>query len=970
MSTTFSPRRAVDVPGPLVPPVPSGDVVGTVETIDGPATPEDPLALLDAWSAPARPPVPLVASSVPIVGAVVLWLVTSSPLALVLAALGPLIALASVLDGRRAAHRDRRRHEAEARERRERVRADVDRRLHAERRRRLFRHPDAAGYLVRDGDVWRDVPERGGRIVVGRGDAPSGVRVTGGVGDPESDDIRARAAILSAAPIVIDLAGGVAIVGPPVLAAAVHRALVLQVCLALAPGVIRLVGAGEPGLEWADELPHRHATTGERLSIQSGPLPDADIVIAVIAAGEPLPAGCRTILTVESIDRAHLDHDGSVRRVAVEALSVPQAREIARALLLRARRSLGLSVVDDRPVEFAETIADAPPSAIGGLVAAIGRDGAGVACVDLVADGPHAVVSGVTGAGKSELLITWVLSMAATHATTEVSFLLADFKGGTAFDALRPLPHVAGVITDLDGSGARRAIESLRAEVRWRESELARHGARDVRDPRVEVPRLVVVVDEFAALLGEHPELHAVFTDVAARGRALGIHLVLGTHRVSGVVRDSLLANCPLRLSLRVSDPADSRAIIGVDDAAHLPGDVQARGVALVRRPSDHGVQRIRVALSSAADIARVAAASRGPRPRRPWLPDLPRELALDELTAAHAIDERTLVLGLSDEPERQTQRVVGVTVQDRGLLVLGGPGAGKSTALALLAGQAAEVIEIPPDGEGAWDAVTRLAESSPIGGVIVIDDLDTLASRVSADYASMLIERMERVIRSAGDSGCLVIASAQRLSGPAARLGELFPRRLVLGFPSRADHIAVGGDPATFTVDAPAGRGRLERIAVQVALPAKAPHSPLSIDRRDDPCWHPDAALTGLVTRHRSRVRDLLPEWAERGIRCVDVDAYVADPAVTADGRVVIVGDPDEWQREWRLLASVRADHDLVIDTTCALDYRVLTSSRELPPFARPGEGRAWIHRAGADPVRIVLFPADVRSDRRGSGS
>jgi S-DNA-T family DNA segregation ATPase FtsK/SpoIIIE len=931
--------------------------------------PDDPLTLLDAWSAPPRPPIPLVASSVPIVGAVVLWLVTSSPLALVLAALGPLIALASVLDGRRAAHRDQRRHASQAVQIRGRVESEVDRRHDAERRRRFLRHPDAAGFLARDGEIWRDVPERAGRIVVGRGDAPSGMRVTGGAGDPDSDAVRARAAILSAAPVVIDLAGGVAIVGPAVLAAAVHRALVVQLCLALAPGAIRIVGPAGAGLEWADELPHRHATTGHRLSLQTGHLVDADVVIAVLAAGDPLPVGCRTILTVDSTDRAHLDLDGSVRRVSVEALGAPQAREIASALLVRAQRTLGLAVVDDRPVEFDETVRDAPPAPVGGLSAAIGRDSAGVVCVDLVADGPHAVVCGVTGAGKSELLISWVLAMAATHATTEVSFLLADFKGGTAFDALRPLPHVAGVITDLDGSGARRAIESLRAEVRWREAELARHGARDVRDPQVQMPRLVVVVDEFAALLGEHPELHAVFTDVAGRGRALGIHLVLGTHRVAGVVRDSLLANCPLRLSLRVSDPADSRAVIGVDDAAQLPGDAQARGVALVRRPSDHGAQRIRVALSSSADIARVAAASKGPRPRRPWLPDLPQELSLAQLTAAHDVDERMLVLGLSDEPERQVQRVVGVRLGDRGLLVVGGPGAGKSTTLTLLAGQADRAIEIPRHGEGAWDAVTRLAEAPPRAAVIVIDDIDTLASRVSAEYATTLVERVERVIRGAGDTECLVIASAQRLTGPAARLGELFPRRLILGLPSRADHIAAGGDAATFAADAPPGRGRLDRLAVQVALSGEDAGAP-STGVRGDHAWKPDAGVTGLVTRHPSRLQDTLSEWASRGIRCVSVDEYVADPAVTAEGPVVIVGDPDEWQREWRLLASVRADHDLVIDAACGLEYRLLTSSRELPPYAQPGQGRAWVHRAGGDPVRIVLFETNVRSDRRADDS
>src|SRR5690606_1531963 len=103
--------------------------------------------------------------------------------------------------------------------------------------------------------------------------------------------------------------------------------------------------------------------------------------------------------------------------------------------------------------EVPETLALAelePAGEHAGLAATIGRDAAGSAVVDLHSEGPHAIVTGMTGAGKSELLITWVLALAATHAPTEVAFVLADFKGGTAFEALRPLPHVAAIITDLD----------------------------------------------------------------------------------------------------------------------------------------------------------------------------------------------------------------------------------------------------------------------------------------------------------------------------------------------------------------------------------------------------------------------------------------------------------------------------------------------------------------------------------------
>ncbi|MET0302575.1 MAG: FtsK/SpoIIIE domain-containing protein, partial [Microbacteriaceae bacterium] len=564
------------------------------------------------------------------------------------------------------------------------------------------------------------------------------------------------------------------------------------------------------------------------------------------------------------------------------------------------------------------------------------------------------------GAGKSELLITWILALAATHSTREVSFLLADFTGGTAFDGLRELPHVTGVITDLDGSGARRAIESLRAEIRWREAELARCGARDVLDARVELPRLVVVVDEFAALLGEHPELHAVFGDIAARGRALGLHLVLGTQRITGVVRDSLLANCPLRVSLRVTDPSDSRAVVGTDEAALLPGDV--RGIALVRRGSDHAPQRVRVALSSPADVSAVSSRAHGPAPRRPWLPELPRLVRLAELPAPSG--GTSFALGLADEPALQRQGVASIDLADRGLLVVGGPGAGKSTALETVAAQAERVIRVPSTGEGTWDVVAALAsETPPDGTVLIVDDLDTIGSRLAPDHAHVVLERLERTFRGAGRSGILVLASAQRLTGAAARLGELLPRRLVLATASRADHLAAGGDPAQYAVDAPSGRGHFDRVAVQVALAEK---DPLRTPDVTPAPWSPTATLTGIVARRRATVRPALEEWEGRGIRSLSIGEYAADPGATAHGPVVVVGDPDEWQREWRLLAAVRADHDLVVDTGCAAEYRVLTASRELPPYAEPGAGRAWLHCAGGDPVRIVLPVGHVRPDRR----
>ncbi|SDH41852.1 FtsK/SpoIIIE domain-containing protein [Microbacterium pygmaeum] len=922
-----------------------------------------PLELPPAWTPPARQGVPLLASVVPVLGAVALWAVTGSVLSLWLAALGPLIAVATMADAARAARRDRRRADRTAFLARERVVRAIDDRHAEERDRRWSRHPDVAGFLAREGEIWRAVPDRADALVVGSGSQPSGLRVTGGGDEPASVEVRDRAATLERAPAIVSPSAGVAVVGDAVLGSAVVRALVLQVCLARPPGAITITGALRGENAWAERLPHRarsrsSAGVASTVLVLVGPdeeVPDrADIAIVRVDPGTPPPARCRVVLTVRSPARAVLDVDGDISELSIEAVGAGQAAAIADELAERAGRTV-VSRRSDEPVDLSSLLDSAPAPARGALPAVIGTESGEPRVVDLVGDGPHAIVAGVTGSGKSELLISWVLSLCAGHSTRQVSFLLADFKGGTAFDSLATLPNVTGVLTDLDGAGARRAIESLRAEVRWREAELARCGARDILDPRVELPRLVIVVDEFAALLGDHPELHAVFSDVAARGRALGVHLVLGTQRPSGVMRESLLANCPLRISLRVNDPADSRVVLGTSEAAELPGGADGRGVALMRTAADVIPRRVRIALSHRDDIERIVQRAGGPPPRRPWLPELPTRVHLEELIPSPTASEaEALVLGLADEPENQRQLPAVVRIEDRGLLVIGGAGSGRSTALRTLAAQAPSgAVWIPADGEGAWDAVADLVRNPPArGSVVLIDDLDALMARMPHDYALELADRLDRVMRTTGEAGYLVVAAVQRLSGSAARLADLLPRRLVLAAASRADYIAAGGDPHHHVPGDGAGRGRLAGRAVQVAISDDLP----LVGPPPSSAWVPLRPLSGFVARRSPTTRASLADWEAHGVRVLSVDDFVAQAGWPDDDRVVVFGDPEEWQRSWRALTSVRTETDLVIDAACAPEWRMLSGERSLPPYCEPGRARAWLISAGASPERIQL--------------
>ncbi|MFC0198151.1 hypothetical protein ACFFIR_14850, partial [Microbacterium arthrosphaerae] len=269
----------------------------------------------------------------------------------------------------------------------------------------------------------------------------------------------------------------------------------------------------------------------------------------------------------------------------------------------------------------------------------------------------------------------------------------------------------------------------------------------------------------------------------------------------------------------------------------------------------------------------------------------------------------------------------------------------------------------VPAHPEGAWDALAALHDRPPrAGAVVLLDDLDALAQRMPPEYAQSVLERVEGLVRRAGDDGVLVVAGAHRLTGAVSRIADLFPRRLLLPFATRLDHASAGGEASAFQASAPPGRGRLDGSTVQIALAPPVGRTAAA----EDPSWTPMSSLTGVVARRSPRFRRALAAWEEHGVRVLAVDEYLADPASVAAGRVAVVGEPDDWQRQWRLLADVRGDHDLVVDTSCASELRVLAGYRGVPPYCDPGRARAWLMSAGADPVRIVLPDADVRPNRR----
>jgi S-DNA-T family DNA segregation ATPase FtsK/SpoIIIE len=194
--------------------------------------------------------------------------------------------------------------------------------------------------------------------------------------------------------------------------------------------------------------------------------------------------------------------------------------------------------------------------------------------------GPHGLIAGTTGSGKSELLLTLLTALALNHHPHQVNFVLIDYKGGTAMNILKDLPHTVGVVTDLDGKQTRRALVALGSEMERREEILTRYKVADI-DKYHQLgigepfPYLFIVIDEFAELRerfrDDLAEVLREFVSVAQKGRALGVHLILAMQKPEGVVNDSIRANMKFRICLRVERTEDSRNVLGRPDAYLLP---------------------------------------------------------------------------------------------------------------------------------------------------------------------------------------------------------------------------------------------------------------------------------------------------------------------------------------------------------------------------------------------------------------
>ena len=601
---------------------------------------------------------------------------------------------------------------------------------------------------------------------------------------------------------------------------------------------------------------------------------------------------------------------------------------------------------------------------------AFGHDGRDAITLDLERDGPHALIGGTTGSGKSEFLRTLALGWAAQRSPAELQLLFIDFKGGATFAGLTDLPHAVGLVTDLDPLIAERAVRSLRAELRRRERVLVEAEVRDLTHRPGLFARLVVLVDEFAALIETFPDVQAVFADISARGRSLGVHLVLCTQHPAAVVRDAVAANCAVRIAFRMSDTAGSAFIgaSGRDLASALPG----RAVVV----TGEGLATAQVATIDDADISAVRAHWSGVRaPHTPWLPPLPTTLdqtALDAIVleaastddtsgaehAARASDVAPPAFGVLDDPAEQRQLPATWSPQrDGALAVIGAPRSGRSTALAALANAAhrrgASVLVLPTSVAEAWALLDQVVDHPPVGGLLLADDLDHILAATD-DLGPEFLTRWDAATRAIRRVGGGVAASIGPISSSRAVLSGRFESRLILRCLDADDHHLAGAPRGLFDRTAPPGRGWWTDRQVHVVT---TPLDLLQQTRVPAPVWRvPDDIDTIVIARSVTAVAASISAAHPDHRVVTDLAAeQTIVPAVASSvamAPLIYLADPDGWQAAWSLLSTLRRTSPIVVTGADAADVRSLLGVRATPPPIDGRAGEVWVIEPGG-PMR-----------------
>lgn len=505
---------------------------------------------------------------------------------------------------------------------------------------------------------------------------------------------------------------------------------------------------------------------------------------------------------------------------------------------------------------------------------------------DVVAWGPHAVVWGATGSGKSVTVVSLVSSIINRYDPDQVVVVIIDFKGGAGLKPLTRAPHTIGWVTDLDPGKSSRVMHGLRTEMVKREKILAAHDVSDVvgLPATVSLPRLLVVVDEVAWLLTNNPPWGDVLADVLARGRSLGLHVVLSTQRVSGVLTRAMMANVALRVCGGVRDQQEL-----VEWMPGVPADLALRATRI--QPGE-------VCISGGegppafveVGVIEPASPSWEPSSWRVWV---------DELPAVHPWSPDSF--GHVECVETQTHRGADYTPGDGSMVVVGDSGSGRTQATRAIGGLFDRAFQVAGSPGDTWLALRDLSGSNT---ALIIDDADTVVSLAGVEGEAFLLDALESF------QGTLILScrADHRVSRHLARLA---PHAVVLSVAKKEQAVLWGG-----TAFPMPGRGLWRGDVLQVGYPAPG------IALWSPPSYPLDKANTIVVTE------DVRP-W-----RGCEVHSVLT---------------PENFGAAWMSHTLGVSNPTVVWDKVSHRDVRFTTAGRAWIPPLEPPAGTHWASGGGS---------------------